>query len=142
MKHVFATVIAMSFSLSLLPMSARADWEPPKDGLVTEKQVTAFLQVMKELVGNLRAQGKALEGNNNNAAAAMAMLAATDARYKASLTKAGLAEEEYRWVGERVWEARGAILMLDLQKQGKTQIAETVKKNEAEQAAAKQKIAT
>lgn len=128
-------------SLSALAGQARAEWEPPKDGVVTEKQVAGYLQMTREIMQALKASGKAVEASGNNAAAAMAIYANTDARFKAALAKTGMTEAESRWVGERVWEARSSLMMQEVVTNAKAQMADAAKKNAADQSAAKAKVA-
>jgi hypothetical protein len=106
---------------------------------LTDKQVAAYAQVMKEWVGILRASGKAVEGGSG--AAAIGVAAAADARFKAALAKAGVGQEEFHWVGEKVWEARSALMVAEMYTKGKADVAEQLKQNDQQQAAAKAKIA-
>ena len=43
-----------------------ADWQAPKDELVTEKELTNYFQVQKEAIDNWRAAGKAIEGSQSS----------------------------------------------------------------------------
>ncbi|HEX8916749.1 MAG TPA: hypothetical protein VF796_30645 [Humisphaera sp.] len=126
-------------ALVLLPAAAaRADFEPPKDGAVTEKQVTEYIGAMKDWLGVMKAAGKAVEKNQ---AAALGVIGAVDARFNQILTQHGFAsKDEFQWVGERVWEARGAVMAETAIAQQKAGIADAQKKAAAEMAALRTRV--
>src|SRR5690349_3428424 len=83
----------------LLTVVARgADWQPPKDGVLSEKQFTSYTQVLQELLDNARAAGKAIDGSQSGAAG-LAMVLRTNQNFKSSLASHGMSEAEYDWVG-------------------------------------------
>src|SRR5262245_45639558 len=101
-------------AIILLTAVARGDdWQPPKDGVYTEKQFTSYVQVQKGLIDTARAAGKAIEGSQSSAAA-LAMLYRTSEKFKASLAAHGMGEAEYEWVGGAVWKAYGQVMRDDI----------------------------
>ena len=88
-------------------MSPRKPPGSAKDKVLTEKQVTAYLQILKSAVDDAQAAGKSID-KTQSPAAAIALIEANDAKFKANLASHGMSDEEYHWVGERVLEAWGA----------------------------------
>jgi membrane protein involved in colicin uptake len=122
-------------------MSTRgADWQAPKDGLVTDNQVTSYITVFREYMQTVKAAGKALQGGS--ALTAGGVISATDARFKALLASHGLTQQEFEWVGKEVWEAKGFLMVDDITAKSGAEITERLKKSADEQAALKQKMAT
>jgi hypothetical protein len=120
---------------------AKADWQPPKDGVYTEKEIASYLQVQKEAIDTWKASGKALEGSQSSAAAMM-MGMTNDARFKASLASHAMTQPEYEWVGGKVWEAWGAVTTDALVSNAQKALAEQRKVNEQKIADAKAKLTT
>src|SRR5690242_7029292 len=101
----FATVLGLSLALT---HSARGAWEPPKDNLLTEKQVTSYIDIMRQLLAELKATDKAVQGKSGLEAAAMINRAG--ARFKQIVADHGMTEPEFEWVKERTFEAWGGIM--------------------------------
>jgi hypothetical protein len=118
-----------------------ADWKEPKDGRMTEKQLTGYLAVQKEVLAQLKAGGKALEGTQSSAAA-MAVILQNDASFKASLQKHGMSQEEYNWVGGKAWEAWGALLMDKIVENAQAELDKQRQAKQKELAELRQKLAT
>ncbi len=117
----------------------KAAWEPPADGMLTEKQVNAYVGATREILQQLRAAGQAAEAINGPAA--MAMFQRADANVKAAIAKAGFSQQEFEWVGERVWEARGHLLIQDVAAKVEKEMNDRLKKSDEDQAALKQRLA-
>ncbi|HEY2589374.1 MAG TPA: hypothetical protein VGI81_26750 [Tepidisphaeraceae bacterium] len=100
--------IGLALLLVTVPL-ARAEWTPPKDNVLTEKQVTRYLQALKQALDDFRAAGNSAE-NMQSASAGMALYLKTDAKFKANLASRNLTEQEYSWVGERLIEAWGTTI--------------------------------
>ena len=116
-----------------------ADWQPPKDNRVTEKQLTSYLQVQKEAIDNWRAAGKAIEGSQSSAAA-MALVLRNDEKFKASLAAHGLAPDEYSWVGNKVWQAYSALKVQEVVANAQKGLDEQKTTNQQKLAELKQKL--
>ena len=85
-----------------------ADWQAPKNDLVTEKELTSYFQVQKEAIDNWRAAGKAIEGSQSSSTA-IALALRNDEKFKASLASRSMSMEEYSWIGAKVWQAWAAM---------------------------------
>lgn len=109
MSFVRQSLLPIVLVVLVATVPARADWTPPKDNVVTEKQVTSYLQVLKQALVDFRAAGNAAE-NVQSASAGMALYLKTDARFKSNLASHHLTEQEYQWVGERLLEAWGTTI--------------------------------
>jgi colicin import membrane protein len=118
----------------------RADWQEPKDGTYNEKQIVNYFQVQKEAMDNWKAAGKAIEGSPSGAAV-MAMSLNNDARFRASLASHGLSQEEFVWIGTKVWEAWGSVTMDRVLGDAQKALAEQRKTNEQKITDAKAKLA-
>lgn len=132
---VFASMVLFAAA------SARAEWQEPKDGLLTEKQITAYIAATREIMQNLKAAGKAVDGTNNPVTA-MQVYKQTEGKMQAAIAKQGLAEAEYQWVAGKIWEARGSLYMTEIQTKAEKEIADRTKKSAEEIATLKQKVAT
>lgn len=108
---------------------ARAAWQAPKDNVITEAQLTGYLQILKSALDDARATGKSLN-NNPSPAAAIALVQADDAKFKANLATHGMSEEEYRWVAERVSDAWGATMASKVMSDATATILEQRKKGQ------------
>src|SRR5678816_1899241 len=108
-KSVIFALLVPAFSFFIVsPLCA--EWEPPKDGLMTEAQVKGYFEVSRTLSRAIDAGVKATQGDPN-AETAAALLSDADARFKASLVKAGLQEKEYQWLDQKVGDARTVLLI-------------------------------
>ena len=127
-----ARVVFTGIAVSLLvwPAGLAAAWQEPKDGLMSEKQLTTYLAIQKDVIAQWKASGKALDGSQSGAAA-MAVLLNNDARFKADLAKHGMSQEEYTWIAGKAWEAWSGVLM--------DKLAESTQKDLDKQKSAKQK---
>lgn len=95
--------------LAMCACAAGAEWNEPKDNKLTEKQVTSYIAIMKDLVDLQKAAGKAVD--NASGPAAMAILMRTNARYEEIIRKHGMTEPEMNWVAGKTLEAFGAAEM-------------------------------
>lgn len=117
-----------------------ADWQEPKDGKLTEKQVTGYIGVLKELVDLQKAAGKAMDKASGPAAMAIALQ--TSEKYDAIVRKHGLNDAEMNWVSGKVFEAYGAAEMeTQLTKGVQADLAKAGKKSEKQLAEAKARLA-
>ena len=133
-------VVGTHHPVSAVP--AAPAWQPPKDELLTDKQVASYLDVTRDYLASLKAAGKALQGGQSSPLLAGQVLAATDERFKASLARHGMTQEEYQWVGGKVWEAKGFLLFDATLGKAVGDADEKLKMNAEDQSALKQKIAT
>lgn len=78
------------------------DWEKPKDGVLTEKQVDAYLDACKKEIKAGHDQLVWLEKHKDNSAELLAGTRDYDERVKKIHADSGLAEREYEWVGKEV----------------------------------------
>ena len=117
-----------------------ADWQEPKDGRLTEKQVTGYIGVLKELVDLHKAAGKAID--KASGPAAMAIVMRTGEKYDAIVKKHGLNDAEMNWVSGKVFEAYGAAEMETLLTEGaQADLAKAGKESDKELADAKARLA-
>jgi len=127
-KRIVAVVCALVATCTVAVYAA--DWQEPKDGVYTEKQLTAYIQTMKAHMQTLKAAGKAAEGSSG--AGAIAVYSATNAKFKEELAKNGLTEPEYQWIGNKVFESYGALILQDTIDKSKADMAASMKKNQDE----------
>ncbi|MDB5330056.1 MAG: hypothetical protein JWP03_1207, partial [Phycisphaerales bacterium] len=132
--------LAIGLMLMGIPAAQAAGWTEPKDGAFTEKQLTNYIDTMKEVMASWKAAGKALEGGQNGFAAA-AVLARTDAKTKEVMAKHGLAEDEYNWLSGKVFEAWGGVIMQNVSEEADKQMTAQTKLTQDKIAAGKQKLA-
>lgn len=136
----FVSAVVLGLSVVASPLVSRAaDWEAPKDGKLTEKQVTNFVAAHKELMQMLKAMGKAVEGSKTGIGA-VAVLAGMDDKVNAVIAKHDLKRPEYDWVNEQVTQAMGAAMLDDMMEKGKADIEAQKKKNADEIAAAQKRV--
>lgn len=127
---------------SLLFCAARiscADWEEPKDGKFTEKQLELFIAAHGEWVQYQKAAAKALEGSKGFGG--IGAVTTMNEKLKSIMDKHGLKLDEYAWLSSKVGGCTGIALVDDMMDKGKTETEELKKKNSAEIAAGKAKIA-
>ena len=129
-KRIVVTVCALVATWTVAVYAA--DFKEPKDGVYTEKQLTAYIQTLKEHMQTLKAAGKAVEGSSGAGAGAIAVYNATNAKFKEELAKNGLSEAEYQWIGSKALEAYGGLMIQDRIDEGKTGMAASMKKNQDE----------
>lgn len=131
MSTARAWVCLFSATLFLATTGAcAADWQPPKDDLITEKQLTNYLQVQKEALDNWRAAGKVIDGSQSSGAA-IALVLRNDEKFKASLASRGMTQDEYSWLGGKVWQAYSGLMLEDMRQ--KTQADIDQQKKNAQQ---------
>ena len=124
-----ARVCGCVFSAAVLltiPQARGADWQPPKDEVFTEKQLTNYLQVQKETLDNWRAAGKVIDGSQSSGAA-IALVLRNDEKFKASLAARGMTQEEYGWLGGKVWQAYSGLMMEDMRQKTQADIEQQKK---------------
>jgi hypothetical protein len=127
-KRIVAVVCALVATCTVAVYAA--DFKEPKDGVYTEKQLTAYIQTMKAHQQTLKAAGKAVDGSSG--AGAIAVYTATNAKLKEELAKNGLSEPEYQWIGSKVFEAYGGLTIQDMVDKSKADMAASMKKNQDE----------
>jgi hypothetical protein len=90
-------------ALVSVPAAARADddFKPPTDGLVTERQMTGWIAVTKDLVKMLEQEGKLVEGSKTPVGT-IAAAGRMDARRKKALADQGLTDREFDWIAREV----------------------------------------
>jgi len=137
---MYGRFIVVGLMVCLASGSVRADWQEPKDGLLTEKQITGYLAATREILQNLKAAGKAVEGTNNPVTA-MQVYKQTEGKSQAAMAKQGMTEAEYQWVAGKVWEARGSLYLMEIQAKAEVEIAERTKKSAEEIAMLQKKVA-
>lgn len=115
--------------LVLASAPARAAWQPPKDNVLTDGQVTSYLQILKSAIEDAQAAGKSIN-NNPSPAAAIALVQANDTKFKANLASHNMSDEEYRWVGERLMEAWGATITSKVVSDATANVVEQRKKSQ------------
>jgi hypothetical protein len=126
---------------SLMLTSARGDFTPPKDGKLTEKQVTSFIEITKDQMDTLKSAGKAAQGVGGVGAVAIAEHAGE--KMDASIASHGMTKEEYNWVSEQVtklWPI--ALYQKQWDDTGKPDLEKQIKARQADEDAAKAKLAT
>jgi len=127
------SVLVVLAMVVMMSPAVRAEWQPPENGTLTEKQVVAYLAAFKEWAEILRASGKAMD--QASGAAAIGIAGAADARFKQALAKQSLTQEEFDWIGTKVWEARGSLMIVEMMSKGREDLAKQVKTNADSQAA-------
>jgi hypothetical protein len=129
MRHIALFVILLSVASHA---SVADEFKPPEDGVFTEKQFLNYVAVTSEWLATSQAAGKAMEGSQSSAGA-LAVLAKTDEKLRASLEKHGLSEDEYSWIAGKAWEAFGVATMQDtFGKQANDNLAEQMKETDKE----------
>jgi hypothetical protein len=116
-----------------------ADWEEPKNGLFTEKQLVSSVAATKEMMQYLKAAGKAIEGSKGGIGA-MSVIGGVDKKVNDILARNGLEKAEHDWLSGKVFECLGAIMTQDMLNKGAVDLAEQKKKNAADRQAASEKI--
>ncbi len=118
-----------------------ADFAPPADGKLSEKQVTTYIAVLKDQMDALRAAGNAAEGTTSSAAG-VAIYSHASEKMDASLTQHGMNKEEFNWVGTQVgalWPI--AVLRQQWDETGKPDIEKQIKAKQDDIAAQNEKLA-
>ncbi|HEV7297848.1 MAG TPA: hypothetical protein VGN72_00665 [Tepidisphaeraceae bacterium] len=133
LKRASATV---AMTLFLSASVSLAQWSPPDDKKLSEKQMQSYVATMQDLRELWTTAGKRLE--NASGLGAMAIASQTGDKWNEILAKHNLTEDEWTWVHEQAtqsWIVQGMLTSAseDLNKQ-KQQIADRI-------AAAKQKLA-
>jgi hypothetical protein len=136
MQRLMSVLVGVAFCAGVV----LADWQEPKDGKLTEKQVTGYIGVLKELVDLHKAAGKAID--KASGPAAMAIVMRTGEKYDAIVKKHGLNDAEMNWVSGKVFEAYGAAEMEILLTEGaQADLAKAGKESDKELADAKARLA-
>jgi hypothetical protein len=140
-RCLFAVALLAVASVALPFRALAADeWNEPKDGVFTEKQITNFIGAEKDLMQMLKAMGKAAEGSKSGAGM-IALMAGLDDKINAILAKHDLKRAEYDWLNQKVFECWGLSLIDDAMEKGQADLAEQKKKNAADVEAGKVKVA-
>src|SRR5438270_13313538 len=64
-----ALAVVLSATAPFARAAGNDDWQPPKDGLFTEKQLTNYTGAFKDWQDLMKAYGKALDGSKSGAGA-------------------------------------------------------------------------
>lgn len=123
------TLSLLSLILLFVTLPAKAAWQAPKDNVITEAQVTAYLQILKSAMDDARAAGQSIN-NNPSPTAAIALVQTNDAKFKANLASHNMSEPEYQWVAERVADAWGATMASKFISQATAGLADQRKKTQ------------
>jgi hypothetical protein len=143
MRRFRSASVAGVIVITFLATAVRADdqFEPPKEGVFTEKQFNAYCEVTKEWLSTSQAAAKAMEGSKSGLGA-LSVMAKTDQRFKDSLAKHGMSDSEYSWVAGQVWEAYTVTVMVDtLGKQAAEELQNQTKKTDDDLAQQQKKLA-
>ena len=119
-----------------------AEFEPPADGKLTEKQIATAIPILQQQMDALRAAGKAAEGSKSTAANMAIIMRATE-KVDAAVAKSGMSKQEYDWVSNqlgKLWPA--AMMVQQWEENAKPDMEKQIKEKETERDAAKLKIAT
>ena len=82
-------------------LSRADDFTPPRDGKLTEKQVTTFIAITKVQMDTIRSAGKATAGSQSGAAN-LAITARASEKVEAAVKDNGMTRGEFDWVSEKV----------------------------------------
>src|SRR6185369_14928769 len=129
-RHTFSPlsirrhIMRLSFGVVVLYASllSAADWQAPADGKFTEKQLENYIGAQKEIFQYFKAAGKALEGSKGLGAISVA--AGINDKMKAILDKNGLQQGEYEWMGGKVGELLGVVIIDDIAGKSKAELVE------------------
>jgi hypothetical protein len=138
MLRGFRSLAIVVFGL-IVANTARADWTAPKDNLLTEKQVTSYIEIQTQWLADMTAAGKAAQGASG--LTAMAVVQQVTEKYKKSIADHGMTEPEFNWVKERTVEAWGGIIRAQMVEKMKGDIEKQLKDNEQKIADDQQKLA-
>jgi hypothetical protein len=100
---MFRHASVFCLAIALCAQAARAHWSAPKDGLVTDKQVAGYVDVMKQFMTSIRKVDQTIEGEPG-LVTVVATLRGT-AIFERALAGSGMTEAEFDWVNARVSEA-------------------------------------
>lgn len=135
--------VVLSALLALLIGAAcvqAEEWNEPENGLLSEKQVTSYIAISKELFELLKASGKAAD-NAKSTASALVLGMQTDAKYQAILKRHGMGQDQFTWVTGKVWEAFSVAEMEKVfDGQVKEEMAKGAKESESQLAVARKKL--
>jgi hypothetical protein len=123
----------------LAPASLAGAWQPPKDNVLTDAQVAAYLQILKSALDDARSAGATID-KTQSPAAAVALIQRNNVKFKANLAGHNMSEEEYHWVADRITDAWGATLMTKAISDATGGIAEQRKKSQEQIDGLKAKI--
>ena len=104
MKIRFLNLIIAIIVSFCLTAPLRAQWQPPEDKKLTEKQVQTYVGAMKEIRQMWEEQGKKIDKSATGFGALHAA-AQVDDKYKAILSKHNVSEEEWNWIMEQATQA-------------------------------------
>lgn len=139
MRRSFLPIVSITAVLFTAVAVPAADWKEPKDGLYTEKQLTSYINAMKENMAVLKAAAKAVQSGSG--AGALAVNTTAAANVKANIAKHGLQEAEYQWIGAQASQAWGALFLQDMIDKSKADLAASLKKNQDEMKEKQAKLA-
>lgn len=110
--------------------TGRAEFTPPADNVVTEEQLKNYLGAMKDWMAAVKAAGQAID-KSGGGFGALAVAARADEKMKTIMADHHLAEGEFEWVGGKVFEAWGGLMMQDASQQAGKEIDKQLKETDA-----------
>lgn len=126
LSRLACTVAALA--LVAAPIARAADdWQPPKDGLFTEKQLTNYVAAYKDWMDLMKAYGKALDGSKSGAGA-LVIAAGLDDKFNENVKKHDLKRAEFDWLSGQVTSCLGVALIDEQLDAGKKDLEEQKKK--------------
>jgi hypothetical protein len=138
---VHATIAVLLGVVGAVASPVRADFEPPKDGKLTEKQLTNYIDVKRDQFAAMTAAAKAADGTKSSAAG-LAIYSNLTEKMDAAITKHGMTKPEFDWVDGVVGKSwMYAFWAQQWDDYGKPDIEKQIKDKETERDAAKAKLA-
>jgi hypothetical protein len=135
---VLIFVAVASFALA----SRADDFSPPKDGKITEKQLTNYIDVKADQFKALKAAGAAANGTQSSAAN-LAIGLKLNEKLDAAITAHGMTKDEFNWVdGQASKLLMAAVWQYQWDEHGKPDIEKQIKTKETDRDAAKAKVTT
>jgi hypothetical protein len=99
MQSFSRILIAAGVLLLMVSSRLQADFTPPENGKLTEKQITSFIAIQKQQIDTLKAASNA--GAGASGAAGIAIYARASEKIDAAVAQNGMTKDEYNWVSEQ-----------------------------------------
>lgn len=122
-------------------LSAFAAFQPPKDGVYSEKQLQTYIAEHNQLSQYLQDYARAGK-DEKDPAKAVAIVNDYNQKCEASYAKNGTSQEEYDWMNTQVGQAWTYLLWEAVERHGLIEAQKALKESHAKLDAAKQKLAT
>jgi len=132
--------IGMMAALAL-STAAHAAFQPPKDGVYSEKQLQTYIAEHNQLSQYLQDYAKAGK-DEKDPAKALAIVNDYNQKCEASYAKNGISKEEYDWMNTQVSQAWTYLLWEAVERHGLIDAQKSLKELHAKVDAARQKLAT